>query len=168
MSSNYTKHNKRNLPRAGFYLLRLSKLVAQAQRQKAKIPRATKEFHRAVLRLPALSKGLVLRAISTRGRRGRRPMICFLAFDLAKDKGRSNSRRVPSIPAKGEGRPPLVARDAGGFIKMVNRSCEAVGLGRSSPCGAHPCFRTRKAMREQRHVSAAGSWRPPTRGLRDI
>ena len=57
-----------------------SKLVAQAQRQKAKIPRATKEFNRAVLRWLVLSKGLVLRAIGIRGRRGRRPMICFLAF----------------------------------------------------------------------------------------
>jgi hypothetical protein len=40
-------------------------------------------------------------------------MICFLSFDLAKDKGRPKSRRVPSIPAKGKERPPLVARDAG-------------------------------------------------------
>jgi hypothetical protein len=46
--------------------------------------------------------------------RGRRPMTCaFLPFDMAKDKGRPNSQRVPSIPAKGKERPPLVARDAG-------------------------------------------------------
>jgi hypothetical protein len=65
-----------------------SKLVAQAQRQKAKIPQATKEFNREylqVLRWPALLKGLVLRAFGIRGRRGRRPMICFLPFDMAKD-----------------------------------------------------------------------------------
>jgi hypothetical protein len=66
-----------------------------------------------VLRWPALSKGLVLRAFGVRSRHGRRPMTCFLSFDMAKDKGRPNSRRVPSIPAKGKKRPPLVARDAG-------------------------------------------------------
>jgi hypothetical protein len=42
------------------------------------------------------------RIFGIRGRRGRRPMICFLSFDMAKDKGRPNSRRVPSIPAKGK------------------------------------------------------------------
>jgi hypothetical protein len=67
-----------------------------------------------MLRWPAVSKGLVLRAFGVRGHRGRRPMICFLlSFDMAKDKGRPNSRRGPSIPAKGKERPPLVARDAG-------------------------------------------------------
>jgi hypothetical protein len=98
--------NKRDLPRAGFSLF-LSKLVAQAQRQNAKIPRATKEFNRdhlQMLRGPALSKGLVLHALGICGRRGHHPMICFISFDLAKDKRRPNSRRVPSIPAKGKER----------------------------------------------------------------
>jgi hypothetical protein len=63
----------------------------------------------------------------------RRLMICFLPFDLAKAKGRPNSRRgVPSFDtAKGKGRPPRGSRCR--FIKMANgQSCEAVGLGRSS------------------------------------
>jgi hypothetical protein len=53
-----------------------------------------------VLRWPALSKGLVLRAFGIRGRRGRRPMIFFLAL-LRSGKGQrvaQRSRRgVPSI-----------------------------------------------------------------------
>jgi hypothetical protein len=51
----------------------------------------------------------VLRAFGICGLRGRRPMICFIFFDMAKDKGRPNSRQR----AKGKERPPLVARDAG-------------------------------------------------------
>ena len=51
----------------------------------------------------------MLRAFGICGLRGRRPMICFIFFDMAKDKGRPNSRQR----AKGKERPPLVARDAG-------------------------------------------------------
>jgi hypothetical protein len=72
---------------------------------------------------PALSKGLVLRAFGIRGRRGRRPMICCLSFDMAKGKGRPNSRRwVPSIlrTTKGKERPPRGSRCR--FIKMVNHA----------------------------------------------
>jgi hypothetical protein len=115
----------------GFYLLRLSKLEAQrkdfAQRQKAKIPRATKEFNREhlqMLRWPALSKGLVLRAFSIRGRRGRRPMTCFLAF-LRSGEG----QRAAQLPAgrsfdtvKGKKRPPRGSRCRCRFIKIVNHA----------------------------------------------
>jgi hypothetical protein len=121
-----------DLPRAGFSLLRLSKLVAQAQRQKAKIPRATKEFNRAVLRWLVLSKGLVLRAIGIRGRRGRRPMICFLAF-LQSGEGqraaRPNSRRgVPSIRRRAKS-VHLVARDAGSLKWPIMRNRRPWSLG---------------------------------------
>jgi hypothetical protein len=68
---------------------------------------------------------LVLHAFGIRGDRGHHPiydlLTCFLSFDLAKDKGRPNSRRVPSIPAKGKERPPLVARHAGS-LKMDNHT----------------------------------------------
>jgi hypothetical protein len=87
------------------------------------MPRATKEFNRAVLRWLVLSKGVVLRAIGIRGRRGRRPMICFLAF-LRSGEG----QRAAQLPAggrsfdtaKGKGCPPRGSRSR--FIKMVNHA----------------------------------------------
>jgi hypothetical protein len=46
-------------------------------------------------------------------------MICFLAFDLAKDKGRPNSGGAFLFDtAKGKERPPRGSRCR--FIKMVN------------------------------------------------
>jgi hypothetical protein len=94
-------------------------------------------------------------------------MICFLSFDMAKDKGRPTSRRVPSIPAKGKERPPR--REAGSL--QWSSTCEAVGLATmvARPCGTHPCFRDCTPSREQRHVPApAGSWMTSGLGLREI
>jgi hypothetical protein len=109
----------------GFYLLRLSKLVCTAKRQRAKIPRATKEFNREYLQMmrwPALSNGLVLRAFGIRGRRGRRPMICFLAF-LRSVEGQT-AAQLPAgrsfDTAKGKERPPRGSRCR--FIKMANHA----------------------------------------------
>jgi hypothetical protein len=85
-----------------------------------------------MLRWPALSKGLLLRAFGIRGRHGRRPMVYFLSFDMAKDKGRPNSRRVPSIPAKGKERPPLVARDAGSLKWSIMRGRRPWSLVRAA------------------------------------
>jgi hypothetical protein len=109
-----------------------------------------------MLRWPALSKGLgvVLRAFGIRSRRSRRPMICFLlSFDMAEDKGRPNSRRVPSIPAKGKERPPLVARDAGSLKWSIMRGRRPWSLVRAAlthvfaharPCGSSAmCSRPR-------------------------
>jgi hypothetical protein len=98
---------------------------------------------------------LVLRAFGIRGRRDRRPMICFLSFKMAKDKGRPNSRRVPSITAKKRQRAPYLSWLAmRRFIKMVNHARPWALVARSY--GAHPCFHDCTPSREQRHVSARG------------
>jgi hypothetical protein len=85
-----------------------------------------------MLRWPALSKGLVLRAFGIRGRRGRRPMFScafLLSFDLAKDKGWPNSRRgVPSIRRRAKSA-HLVARDAGSLKWSTMRSRRPWSLG---------------------------------------
>jgi hypothetical protein len=117
------------------FSLKFTKIVAQAQRQKAKIPRATKEFNREylqMLRWHALSKGLVLRAFGIRGRRGRRPMICFLAF-LRYGEG----QRAAQLPAgsfdTGEGQracPPR--RDAGSLKWSIMRGRRPWSLVRAA------------------------------------
>jgi hypothetical protein len=140
MSSNYTKQQEGLATFCGFSLLRLSKFVAQAQRQKAKIPRATKEFHRAVLRAamawaPALSKGKGVGAARNWHPRPSRPSPHDLFSFLRSGEG----QRAAQLPAgrsfdtakgarAGKERPPRGSRCR--FIKMANH--EAVGLGRSS------------------------------------
>jgi hypothetical protein len=75
-----------------------------------------------VLRWPALSKGLVLRAFGIRGSRGRRPMVCFLSFDMAKDpKGGPTSGGFLRYSEGQRASSYLVARDTGSLKWSIMR-----------------------------------------------
>ena len=122
------RHARRPLNDAtGFYLLRLSEVVAQRKDRRQKYHERQKNLTESTCRC---CDGLLCQRgwccahlVSARGRRGRRPIICFLAF-LRSGEG----QRAAQLPAgsfdTGEGQ--RVASTSRGsrcrFIKMVNHA----------------------------------------------
>jgi hypothetical protein len=145
----------------GFYLLRLSELVAQRKGRRQKYHERQNSLTGSICRCCdglLCQRGwccahLVSAAVASRPS-PRDLLSCFPSiWRRIQRAAQLLAGRSFDTAAKGAKSVHLVARDAGSLKWPITRSRRPWSLD-VAPCGAHPCFRDCTPSREQRHVSA--------------